>query len=186
VETDRATDGLARLERIENAVNALISPDPLRREFLGHERVVNTLYCAVKPDPAALEFAGRVACLAAIADAIRAKLRPDKAEIATVMRDIARLLDASITGVDMPSKPAPVIDLSKIDFEALRHRFKDSKRKNTEIEMLKAAVRSQIDKLIRLNRTRADFAEKFEELIASYNAGSRNIEELFEELLKLS
>jgi len=35
-------------------------------------------------------------------------------------------------------------------------------------------------------RTRADFAEKFEDLIESYNAGSRNIEELFEELLKLS
>ena len=40
--------------------------------------------------------------------------------------------------------------------------------------------------LIRLNRTRADFAEKFEALIESYNAGSRNIEELFEELVKLS
>ena len=40
--------------------------------------------------------------------------------------------------------------------------------------------------MIRLNRTRADFAEKFEALIESYNAGSRTIEELFEELLKLS
>lgn len=43
-----------------------------------------------------------------------------------------------------------------------------------------------MEKLIRLNKTRADFAEKFEELIESYNAGSRNIEELFEELVKLS
>jgi type I restriction enzyme, R subunit len=52
--------------------------------------------------------------------------------------------------------------------------------------VLKAAIRAQLEKLIRLNRTRADFAEKFEALIESYNAGSRNIEELFEELLKLS
>jgi len=37
-----------------------------------------------------------------------------------------------------------------------------------------------------LNKTRADFAEKFEELIESYNAGSRNIEELFDVLVKLS
>src|SRR3546814_7602492 len=42
------------------------------------------------------------------------------------------------------------------------------------------------DRLVRLNRTRADFAEKFEALIESYNVGSRNIEQLFEELLKLS
>ena len=40
--------------------------------------------------------------------------------------------------------------------------------------------------MIRLNKARADFAEKFEKLIESYNAGSRNIEELFEEVLKLS
>jgi type I restriction enzyme, R subunit len=51
---------------------------------------------------------------------------------------------------------------------------------------LKAAIRAQLEKLVRLNKTRADFAEKFEELIESYNSGSRNIEELFEELLKLS
>ena len=95
---------MERLQRIDDAVNALISPDPLRREFLGHERLVSTLYGAVKPDPAALEFAGRVACLAAIADAIRAKLNPNPADISEVMGDISKLLDASITGVDMPAQ----------------------------------------------------------------------------------
>jgi type I restriction enzyme, R subunit len=88
--------------------------------------------------------------------------------------------------VDMPTKPPPVIDLSKIDIEALRHRFKESKHKNTDLEVLKAAIRAQVDKLVRLNKTRADFAERFEQLIESYNSGSRNIEELFEELLKLT
>jgi len=177
---------LERLQRLDGAVNALISPDPLRREFFGHQRIVNTLYGAVKPDPAALEFAGRVACLAAIPDAIRSKLNPNPADISEVMGDIAKLLDTSITGVDMPAKLAPVMDLSKIDFEALRARFKESKYRNTDLEVLKAAIRAQLEKLIRLNKTRADFADKFEELIESYNAGSRNIEELFEELLKLS
>ena len=175
-----------RLQRIDDAVNALISPDPLRREFFGHERLVSTLYGAVKPDPAALEFAGRVASIAAIADAIRTKLNPNPADITEVMGDIGKLLDASITGVDMPAKPAPVMDLSKIDFEALRSRFKESKHKNTDLEVLKAAIRAQLEKLISLNKTRADFAEKFEELIENYNQGSQSIEGLFEELLKLS
>jgi type I restriction enzyme R subunit len=43
-----------------------------------------------------------------------------------------------------------------------------------------------LEKLVRLNRTRTDFQEKFEELIESYNAGSRNIEDLFNELVALS
>ena len=78
------------------------------------------------------------------------------------------------------------MDLSKIHFEALHSRFKEAKHKNADLEVLKAVICAQLEKLIRLNKTRADFAEKFEELIESYNAGSRNIEELFEELVKLS
>ena len=177
---------IQRLARIDDAVNALISPDPFRREFLGHERLVSTLYNAVKPDPAALEFASPVACLAAIAAAIRAKLNPNPADISSVMGDISKLLDTSITGVAMPSKAAPVMDLSKIDFEALRKRFKESKHKNTDLEVLKAAIRAQLERLIRLNKTRTDFQAKFEELIESYNTGSLNIEELFNELVALS
>ncbi|MGA7901959.1 MAG: type I restriction enzyme endonuclease domain-containing protein [Terrimicrobiaceae bacterium] len=80
----------------------------------------------------------------------------------------------------------PPLDLSKIDFELLAKRFKESKHKSTDLEVLKAAIRAQLEKLIRLNKTRMDFREKFEELISSYNAGSRSIEELFEELVKLS
>ena len=52
--------------------------------------------------------------------------------------------------------------------------------------MLKAAIRAQLDKLIRSTGPARTSHEKFEALIESYNAGSRNIEELFEELLKLS
>ena len=96
------------------------------------------------------------------------------------------MLDDSITGIDISKDGPPAIDLSKINFEALAQRFKDSTCKNTDLEALKAAIRAKLEKLIRLNRTRADFAEKFEALIESYNNGSRNIEQLFEDLLKLS
>jgi len=52
--------------------------------------------------------------------------------------------------------------------------------------MLKAAVQKQMESLIKLNKTRADFALKFEALIDSYNAGSSSIEALYAELLALS
>jgi type I restriction enzyme R subunit len=80
----------------------------------------------------------------------------------------------------------PLVDLSKTDFEALRRRSKESKHRNTDLEILKVAIQTMLERLISLNKTRADFAELFEELIESYNSGSRNIEELFEELVKLS
>jgi type I restriction enzyme R subunit len=181
-----AAGSLERLQRIEDAMNALISPDPLRREFLGHERLVSTLYRAVKPDPSALEFASRVAGLTTLAEAIRAKLNPNQPDISRVMGQINGLLDESITGHEIRESGPPALDLSKINFEALAQRFKESKHKNTDLEVLKAAIRAQLEKMIQLNRTRANFAEKFEALIESYNAGSRSIEELFDELVKLS
>ena len=177
---------LDRLQRIDDGVNALIAPDQVRQDFFAHERLVTTLYRAVKPDPVAIQFAGRVACLSAIGDAMRAKLNPNPVDISKIMGDISALLDESITGVTLRERgPAP-LDLSKINFKALADRFKKSAHKNTDLETLKAAIRAQLAHLMELNPTRADFAAKLEELIESYNNGSRNIQQVFDELLKLS
>jgi hypothetical protein len=46
------------------------------------------------------------------------------------------------------------------------------------------AIRATLDKIVHMHRAlRTDYQQKFEELIAAYNSGSRNIDELFEELL---
>jgi type I restriction enzyme R subunit len=178
-------EGIERLSGLDDAVNALISPDGVRRDFQARERLVTTLYNALKPDAAAMNFIGAVSCLAAIADAIRAKLNPNPANISEVMADIGALLDLSITGVSMP-KGEKLLDLSKIDFETLRSKFSQAKHKNTDLEVLKAAVRVQLERLVRLNKTRMNFQTKFEELIDAYNAGSLNIDQLFQELVALS
>lgn len=178
--------GMERLSAIESAIDALIGPDPVRRDFFGHEKFVGTLYRAVKPDPAAIEFSVRVAGIATLAAAIRAKLSPNPPDISTILQQIGGLLDDSITGMEIREEGPPAINLAKINFEALAQRFQESKHKNTDLEAMKAAIAAKLENLVRLNRTRADFAEKFEALIESYNNGSRNIEQLFEELLKLS
>jgi type I restriction enzyme, R subunit len=177
---------MERLAAVKDAVNALIAPDTVRREFFGHEQLVATLYRAVKPDPSALEFLDRVAGILALAAAIRVEISPDPPDISEIMGKISGLLDESITGLRIRDGGPPSIDLSKINFQALSDRFKASKHKNTDLEALKAAIRAKLAFLIRLNQTRTDFREKFEALIESYNAGSRSIEQLFEELLTLS
>ena len=176
--------GMERLSAIENAINALISPDALRSEFFSHEKLVATLYRAVKPDPTAIEFTLRVAGINTLVAAIQAKLTPNSPDIATILKQIGEVLDDSITGLSIREAGSPAIDLSKINFEALAQRFKESKHKNTDLEELKAAIKAKLEKLVRLNHTRADFAEKFEALIASYNNGSRNIEQLFEHIFE--
>ena len=186
-------EAFERVERIGKAVNVFISPDPLRKEFLAHEKVVRTLYQAVKPDPAIVALVSPVSCLSTIAEAIRNRIGAGHfGDISGILADVNRLLDDSIAAdgfrIDgnTQGRQHGVIDLAKIDFETLGKRFAKSKTKNVELEQLKASIRAQLDKLVRLNRTRIDFVAKLEELIESYNQGSRNIEELFQELIALS
>jgi type I restriction enzyme R subunit len=185
---------MERLTLVSDAVERLISPDPLRKEFLGHERLVSTLYGAIRPDPAALEFFLRVTNLATIAGVIHERTGEGRlGDISGIMASINKLLDESIAADGYHIREGTgggqgkaVIDISKLDFEALAGRFRASDRKNIELEELKAAIKAMLERMVERNPTRTDYLARFEELIDSYNAGSRNIEEMFEELLALS
>ena len=183
------TDKFQRAGAIGVAADRLMAPELVRRDFLAHEGLVSGLYRAVKPDPVAVEFAARCACLSAIAERIRSTTEPP--DISHIMRGIQALLDESIAADPFRIGGSPTaahgrIDLSKIDFEALAKRFEKKRPTNTDLERLKAAVRAQLERMIRFNRTRADYLDKFQTLIDAYNNGSRNIEEIFKELLALS
>jgi len=183
------TANFERIGAINAAADALMNPEQLKRDYLTQAALVNSLYRAVKPHPLAVQFAERCACVKAITDQIKSTTEPP--DISHIMQGIQQLLDDSIAAdpftIKEPASPEHgTIDLSKIDFAALKNRFKDKKPTNTDLERLKAAVRVQLERMVRINKTRADYLEKFRSLIDSYNAGSRNIEEVFKELLSLS
>jgi type I restriction enzyme R subunit len=127
-----------------------------------------------------------VGALSTISAEIRLKLNPNPPDITAVMGQIGQVLDQSITGIAIRDQGPPSIDLSKIDFQALADKFKTKRNKKTELEELKALIAAHLARMVQLNPTRADFREKFEALIASYNAGSRSIEEVYKQLLQLS
>ena len=91
------TGNLDRLTKIADAIDRLIMPDPLRKDFLAHERLVSMLFKAVKPDPTVLEFFSAVACLATIAAAISERTgEGGGSDVSAVMGEINRLLDDAI------------------------------------------------------------------------------------------
>lgn len=185
---NQPTAHFAQAGAIQKAADSLMAPEAIKRDFLALEALVSSLYRAVKPDPVAIEFVQRCGCLAAIAQCIRTVTEPP--DISHIMKGIQDLLDESIGAEPFKIRQRTAgygnIDLSKINFEALRKRFEDKKPSNTDVERLKAAVRAQLERMVRLNPTRADYLAKFQELIEGYNSGSRNIDEIFKELLALS
>jgi type I restriction enzyme R subunit len=181
-----AQTALKRLTLVGDAVNTLLAPDERRKAFLAQVQFAARLYLAIKPHRSAIEFAARMGTLSTLAEKIRSETAPKKADVTDVLHRIGEVLDRSIEGATMAREGPPPIDLSRIDFAALAARFRASATKNLDLERLKAAIRAQLDRLIEANETRVDFREKFEALIAAYNAGSSQIEHLFLELVELS
>jgi type I restriction enzyme R subunit len=177
-----------RAQAVEDGANRLLAPEAVKRDFLSRARLVDALYGAVKPDPVAVEFATRCGSIRALADYIRN--RSDPPDISHILQGIQELLDKSIGAepfkIKSGSRTYGAIDLSKIDFEALAKRFEKQKPTSSDLERLKAAVRAQLERMVRFNPTRADYLQKFQELIDAYNSGSRNIEEIFRDLLALT
>lgn len=183
----RAADGFTRIGLLDDAVEALVTSEETKRRYVDMANTVERLYKAVLPDKEAREFAAEVIPVQVIADKIRALVPP--ADISLVMQQVEDLLDRSIategyiihdTSTSYGEKHW--IDLSQIDFEQLAEKFKTG-RKRTLNEKLKGTVARKLMAMVRLNRTRLDYLERFQAMIDAYNAGSLNAEEFFQQLL---
>ncbi len=183
-----AASGLQRVRLLEDGVEAILVSDASRKRYLTHAGLVDRLYRAILPDHAANRYAPRRALLAVLAEKIRS-LSPE-VDISDVMNAVEELLDRSIAaegyvirepeGGDLYTADR-YVDLSQIDFEALRRHFERGHRR-TEAEKLKNALQRKVADLVRLNRTRLDYVQKLQELIDEYNAGSTNVETFFAKL----
>lgn len=180
----RQAEGFARIGKLDDAVEALLVSDDVRKRYLSLASRAARIYKAILPDTQAKTFAPDTVLLAVIASKIRA-LSP-KPDISDVMDDVEALLNDSIATepyrIEAQATPAPLIDLSQIDFEKLAKEFA-SQRKRTEAEKLQAILAKKIEQMLRENRSRLDFLEKFQQMIEEYNAGSQNIEAFFDNLM---
>jgi type I restriction enzyme R subunit len=142
------------------------------------------------PDPSAGDLQPDCIVIGVLAEKIRA-LSP-AVDISEVMQQVDELLDRSIAAegyaIHAPGGDygtSQLVDLSSIDFEALQRRFARG-RKYTEVERLKGAVARQLQKMVRLNRSRTDYLARFQKMIDDYNSGSVNVEEFFHRLMKFA
>jgi type I restriction enzyme R subunit len=179
-----AADPGQRLPLLNDAVDILIAKDEDKKAFLQLASNVARVFKAILPDTAANAYAPLAVLVAYLGAMIKA-LTP-QADISELMGDIEALLNDSIATegyrIGATPKAEPLIDLSVIDFEKLQKKFAEG-RKRTETEKLKGQIQRKLNELVQLNHNRIDFLEKFQQLIEAYNAGSRNLEDFFKELM---
>ena len=170
------------IDAVDDAVEKVILNDDLKKKYLSMAGQVVRLYKAILPDQAANTFAPIKTCLAVLAEKIRSFT--EEASIEDLMEKVGQLLDESIATkgyVIHATEETAVIDLSQIDFDALKAHFEQGRR-HTEAEKLKAAISRKLQQMVQLNETRTDLLEKFKKLIEEYNKGL-DVEGFFEKLV---
>lgn len=179
------SDKLEKIKLITDAVDAILENDESKSRYLALSSSVKRIFKAILPDAEANRFYEKCALFAILADKIRAE--SGEVDISGIMGKVEMLLDESIAAegyiIRGPHEPYGdhIIDLSQIDFEALRRKFLDG-RKNIQIARLKAAISAKLDRMVRFNKSRIDYLEKFQQLIDEYNSGAINIEVFFDRL----
>ena len=180
--------GFDRIKVLEESSNKLLVDDETKKNYLALASDVNRIFKAILPDTKVNPFIPRRSIIRELERLVRKNTDP--VDISEFMQDIETLLDRSIATepflIDAEgTSESNIIDLSGIDFDALAEKFQ-SGLQNIAVDELKAAIDRTLDKMVEVNRVRIDFREKFQKLIDEYNQGSRNVEDLLQQLLELA
>jgi type I restriction enzyme R subunit len=184
LEAIRDSSGFQREKLKDDAIATFVIDDRTRRRFMELDGHVEKLFKSLLPDPAANEFGPIRKVISVVAEKIRSEIPP--ADISEVMEQVEELLDESVATEKYVIRDSATaqdyLDLSQIDFEALRQKFEKG-RKPIEVQKLRGQIAQKLVQMVRLNRTRMNFLEEFQKMIDEYNSGASNLETLFDRLM---
>jgi type I restriction enzyme R subunit len=185
-------DALCRLTGFElvgagkRTVEMLMADDDEKIAFLFRAALVDRLYKAILPDTRANEFSRLRAVAKFLADGIAAYT--ERADVFSILGRVHQLLDESVAAQEYLIPDADVeslFDLGAVDWAGLEEAFNEG-RPRTAAQRLRSLLSARINALVRLNPARVDLVERFEKLVADYNAGSLNTETFFQDLMSFS
>ena len=178
------TQGFDRVRKLHDAAETLIFPQERKLDFLSLASTINAVFRAILPDAAANEFRPARDLFAALADHIQTP--GESVDITDVMSGVRNTLDDSVATrnyvIGEGRQDNILYDLSAIDIEKLREKFAGG-RKHTEAQKLQSMIERKLRPMVEKNKTRMNFRDKFEEMIADYNSGSCNVEAYYQALV---
>lgn len=161
--------------------NKLSQTDELKKEFNVHENAIRNLYQATQPDP---KISKQYKRTKEVFEYLRPIINPsdkggkyDKAVQAT-----KKLLDESIYSDGYVIKPQQEIDIRNINIERVEQNFKKTNYKYLSINDLKTFLEHELQRMLKVNTTRIDFAVQLQKIIDKYNVKTGAVNQYFEEL----
>lgn len=188
-------DVFKKVGLFEAWADTLLAKDEWRKSFNVFENTITALYEACKPEILGDPVVRKVALFQYLRGVLDSIIEQQDIDSAT--RKINELLDESLIVDDkkfgeVKEDPADwqitqkgkTWDLSKVDFDKLKEDFDKTKYKNIEIADLRVFLEKKLQDMLNQNRTRRDFAERLQEIIDNYNAGSSSADESYAQLLE--
>lgn len=188
-------DVFKKVGLFEAWADTLLAKDEWRKSFNVFENTITALYEACKPEILGDPVVRKVALFQYLRGVLDSIIEQQDIDSAT--RKINELLDESLIVddkkfVEVKENPADwqitqkgkTWDLSKVDFDKLKADFKQAQYKNIEIADLRVFLEKKLQDMLNQNRTRRDFAERLQEIIDNYNAGSSSADESYAQLLE--
>ena len=197
---------LDQLEMFRKAYNRILEKDEWKDRFKVLTNLLMNLYDAAKPEIferawynekfAPLAYLNGLFCNQIDDEKLRrAKQRMaetlDQSVSSVMVGMTGSLADGSIAADELHPRPeymihqGKVIDLSKIDVEALRKELNATPYKALEVEDLRSFIEQTLVQMINRNCTRVKFSERYKNIIDKYNAGGSENEDYYEKLLQL-
>lgn len=197
---------LDQLEMFRKAYNRILEKDEWKDRFKVLTNLLMNLYDAAKPEIferawynekfAPLAYLNGLFCNQIDDEKLcRAKLRMaetlDQSVSSVMVGMTGSLADGSMAADELHPRPGymilqgKVIDLSKIDVEALRKELNATPYKALEVEDLRSFIEQTLVQMINRNCTRVKFSERYKNIIDKYNAGGSENEDYYEKLLQL-
>ena len=99
---------------------------------------------------------------------------------------LQNLVGDNVEIVEDKKQEAVHVDLSNLDFDALKKAYQKVDNKNKMVFDLQNAIDKKLDNMLKQNPTRMAFYEKYQKIIEEYNSGkdAEAIKKTFEELVK--
>lgn len=179
-----------RLEMLRKAYDHILTKDEWKERFKVMSNLLINLYDAAKPE--ILErgwYNDKFAIIAHINGWLCNLIDDEKLRKARLR--MAEALDRSVSaGVSEQQATygihqGKVIDLSKLDVDAIRKEINKTPYKALETDDLRAFVERTLEQLINKNCTRVAFSQRYRNIIDRYNAGGSENEDYYKKLLQL-
>lgn len=182
---------LDKLDELRSAYDAIVAKEQGKEQFKVILNTLMNLYEASKPEVFEKKwFNDKFSPLVYLHGLFYRTIDDEKVEHARLR--MSQLLDSSVSAEDdledeqeVVIYKSKVIDLSRIDADELRQEIRSAKYKAIEIDDLKQFIEKALLQMINKNCTRIKFSQRYKNIIDSYNAGSSENEDYYEQLVKL-